>query len=273
MSSQNNKRNERKGAANSSAPSSAKAKTNIKSVIEATGNLQISDNKPHQRQKNQGPPAQQQRNANFEEAFPQAKRYPYDPYKIMGFQNKETNEFAMNVLKMGEQTVATGGNNNDPNSMYSNLNNTANIQPKHAHMPSHQQMPIVPVQQNIPPPKANYINPNIASYNMPTMQQQPFLWSFKVGDRCLAKYWEDEKYYNAKIEAVGDKTCVVHFLEYGNTEEVLHVDCLPITDNNHQPINQYSTMQAPPPIAYTQMPAHKAGPPPHFHHSFHSRKT
>lgn len=95
-------------------------------------------------------------------------------------------------------------------------------------------------------------------------------WNFKVGDRCLAKYWEDEKYYNAEIQAVTDKTCVVHFLEYGNSEEVLHNDLLPITDANHQPINQFNGIQASGPIhpvqAYPPLAPNKAGPPAmHFH--------
>lgn len=286
---------------NSNAPLNTKPKPNVKSLIDATANLQINDNKPqHQQQSHksnhgqtsssQQQQQQQQRNSNFEEMFPQAKQFPYNPYKIMGFQNKETNEFAMNVLKMSDQKGSNTGNNVYVNN---NLNNAAAAQQqqqqpppqssqpnlKHTpHMPAQQMPPIVPVQQTIPAPKPNYINPNIPQYTMPAMQQQApsFLWSFKVGDRCLAKYWEDEKYYNAEIQAVTDKTCVVHFPEYGNFEEVLHTDCLPITDANHQPINQYSGMQAPAPIhqiAYTQLPPNKAGPPPtHFHQQFHSRE-
>ncbi|XP_055316780.1 tudor domain-containing protein 3 [Sitodiplosis mosellana] len=297
----NNKRtpNDRKPLPNSNVPSNAKPKANMKSLIDATANLQIgNDNKSHKANQGQAPPSQQQqhhhqqqqqqRNTNFEEMFPHAKQFPYNPYKIMGFQNKETNEFAMNVLKMGDQKSSKAGNNNTGSgasggggggggggNVFVNNNNlnTApipNTQPnlKHAHIPN-QQIPLVPVQQNIPAPKPTYINPNVAQFTLPAMPQPPpqqFLWSFKVGDRCLAKYWEDEKYYNAEIQAVTDKTCVVHFPEYGNFEEVLLTDCLPITDANHQPINQYSAMQAPAPIhqiAYAQLPPNKGGP--HFH--------
>lgn len=271
---------------NSNVSSNQKPKPNVKSLIDATANLQINnENKPHksnQDQSSQHQQQQQQRNSNFEEMFPQAKQFPYNPYKIMGFQNKETNEFAMNVLKMSDQKPSKAAKTQGGGSGV-NMNNptVSSNQPnlKHAHMPNQQQIPIVPVQQTVPPPpKQNYINPNVQAYNLPAMPQpaQQFLWSFKVGDRCLAKYWEDEKYYNAEIQAVTDKTCVVHFPEYGNFEEVLHTDCLPITDANHQPINQYSAMQAPAqihPIAYTQLPPNKAGPPPHFHQaSFHARK-
>lgn len=172
-----------------------KPKPNVKSLIDATANLQIgNDNKSHKPNQGQAPPSQQQqqRNTNFEEMFPQAKQFPYNPYKIMGFQNKETNEFAMNVLKMGDQKPSKPGNNNLNSPAI--LNNQPNL--KHAHIPN-QQIPIVPVQQNIPAPKPNYINPNVPpQYTLPAMPQpaQQFLWSFKVGDRCLAKYWEDEKY-------------------------------------------------------------------------------
>ncbi|KYB27777.1 tudor domain-containing protein 3 isoform X1 [Tribolium castaneum] len=51
---------------------------------------------------------------------------------------------------------------------------------------------------------------------------------WKVGDDCVAKYWEDGKYYNANITAVTDNTCVVKFKGYGNMEEVLKSDCLPV---------------------------------------------
>ncbi|GIX77682.1 tudor domain-containing protein 3 [Caerostris darwini] len=49
---------------------------------------------------------------------------------------------------------------------------------------------------------------------------KPFL---KPGTEVMAKYWEDNKFYRAVIHAVGKEgtTCVVHFMEYGNYEEVL----------------------------------------------------
>lgn len=136
--------------------------------------------------------------------------------------------------------------------------------------PPQQKIPLIPVQQPRNPPFIQ--SPAIAPFNMTTAPQPPppyiQTWNFKVGDRCLAKYWEDEKYYNAEIQAVTDKTCVVHFMEYGNFEEVLHTDCLPLTDNNHQPINQLTNF--PPagqmhamPAAYAPMPPQNK--PPHFH--------
>ncbi|XP_025831732.1 tudor domain-containing protein 3-like isoform X2 [Agrilus planipennis] len=55
-------------------------------------------------------------------------------------------------------------------------------------------------------------------------------WEWKVGDKCMAKYWEDRKYYNAVVTNLTDKTCVVQFNGYGNIEEVLKSDCIPISD-------------------------------------------
>ncbi|XP_067647152.1 tudor domain-containing protein 3 isoform X2 [Eurosta solidaginis] len=73
-------------------------------------------------------------------------------------------------------------------------------------------------------------------------------WNWKVGDLCFAKYWDDGRYYEAEVTAVSETTCVVFYLGYGNHEEVLKADCLPITDGNHYPINNYNaTMSFPQP--------------------------
>lgn len=58
-------------------------------------------------------------------------------------------------------------------------------------------------------------------------------WNWKIGDLCMAKYWEDNKYYNARVINLTDRTCVVQFNGYGNVEEVVLQDCIPINcDNN-----------------------------------------
>ncbi|XP_057341825.1 tudor domain-containing protein 3 [Microplitis mediator] len=56
-------------------------------------------------------------------------------------------------------------------------------------------------------------------------------WAWKKGDQCMAKYWEDNKYYNAEVTAVSARTCVVQFKDFNNYEEVLQVDCIPITED------------------------------------------
>jgi len=73
-------------------------------------------------------------------------------------------------------------------------------------------------------------------------QQQPPLSSstpsiqataaWRVGDVCLAKYWEDNKFYPVKVTAVSTKTAVVLFTDYGNHEEVLLSDLLPFANPN-----------------------------------------
>ncbi|XP_018343989.1 PREDICTED: tudor domain-containing protein 3 isoform X2 [Trachymyrmex septentrionalis] len=66
----------------------------------------------------------------------------------------------------------------------------------------------------------NYGNPNITG-----------TWVWQVGDKCMAKYWEDNRYYNAEVTGVSERTCVVQFKGFENYEEVLQVDCIPITDD------------------------------------------
>ncbi|XP_011880090.1 PREDICTED: tudor domain-containing protein 3 [Vollenhovia emeryi] len=56
-------------------------------------------------------------------------------------------------------------------------------------------------------------------------------WAWQVGDKCMAKYWEDNRYYNAEVTGVSERTCVVQFKGFENYEEVLQVDCIPITDD------------------------------------------
>ena len=53
-----------------------------------------------------------------------------------------------------------------------------------------------------------------------------------MGDFCLAKYWEDNKFYPVKVTAVSTKTAVVLFTDYGNHEEVLLSDLLPFANPN-----------------------------------------
>jgi len=59
-------------------------------------------------------------------------------------------------------------------------------------------------------------------------------WPWKVGDQCMAKYWEDNKFYGATIAGMTERTCVVQFNDYGNMEEVLHEDCIPVSREDNQ---------------------------------------
>ncbi|XP_076252663.1 uncharacterized protein LOC143191463 isoform X1 [Rhynchophorus ferrugineus] len=63
-------------------------------------------------------------------------------------------------------------------------------------------------------------------------------YSLKIGDYCMARYWEDGKMYNAVVTAVTDKTYAVQFTGYGNIEEVLKHDCIPVEVQSQQFKNQ-----------------------------------
>uniref|UniRef100_A0A3P9I3K5 Survival of motor neuron-related-splicing factor 30 n=1 Tax=Oryzias latipes TaxID=8090 RepID=A0A3P9I3K5_ORYLA len=54
---------------------------------------------------------------------------------------------------------------------------------------------------------------------------------WKPGDQCLALYWEDGKFYHARIDAVhpSGSTAVVVFSDYGNCEEVLLENIKPVS--------------------------------------------
>lgn len=102
-----------------------KYQANIKDLVESTANMQINnENKQSYKAAASSQSSQSSQARNFEEMFPQAKRFPYNPYKIMGFQNRETNEFAMNVLKtqMNDQKAPANINNSGFNNAYTTHN-------------------------------------------------------------------------------------------------------------------------------------------------------
>lgn len=51
--------------------------------------------------------------------------------------------------------------------------------------------------------------------------------TWKTGDNCLGKYWEDNQFYPVNITGVTNTTAVVLFSEFGNFEEVLITDLIP----------------------------------------------
>lgn len=276
-------------------PGSTTASSNnnaMKQLTEATAGMQISNSKPsyinnngnpqviaakpqHQAMVGGPPPPHPQQPApattpvvpkNFIQL---PNGFNYNPYQIMGFQNKQTNEFALNVLK-SQQFDA--------------------LQTAHLAAGPPGSMPGVPTVVSLP---AGGVLPN-----------------WKMGDRCLAKYWEDGGFYNAEITAISESTFVVCFLEYGNYEEVLKTDCIPLTGTatgppptmGFHPAMQAHPMMAPPPVPPTgaypqqqtadsqsvaaqqhfnpgykpqpgQYPQHHGHPPPpHHHHQSHQQQ-
>ncbi|KAL0268466.1 UNVERIFIED_CONTAM: hypothetical protein PYX00_010399 [Menopon gallinae] len=81
-------------------------------------------------------------------------------------------------------------------------------------------------------PSNNYPNTQfVASQNgLPPQSHKPWIW--KKGDKCMARYWEDQMFYNAVVTGVSENTCVVKFTDYGNYEEVLQDHCYPITEES-----------------------------------------
>ncbi|XP_076011612.1 tudor domain-containing protein 3 [Genypterus blacodes] len=64
---------------------------------------------------------------------------------------------------------------------------------------------------------------------------------WKPGDQCFALYWEDSKFYHARIDAVhpSGSTAVVVFSDYGNCEEVLLHNIKPVTADSWEEDDGY----------------------------------
>lgn len=104
----------------------------------------------------------------FEKAFPHIPSgYEYNPNKIMGFQNKETNEFAMNVLKSSQKLASASA---VPTVRADTFMPT--MQPVYSARPPPQSAPTIPTQHQHRPIVVPHFN-----------------WA--TGDFCFAKYWED----------------------------------------------------------------------------------
>lgn len=213
--------------------------SNISNIIDKTANINLNhNNQSKQEQKPKSPginsnvnqhPASASANNNFTKVFPQMTNgYGYNPYKIVGFQNKESNEFAMNILKHEQN--------------FESIQTPPQLQ-QHQ-QPAQQQVLIS--QQHQPPPSSQMQQQQ--SYHRPQaiITQQPPTFMWKIGDRCLAKYWEDGNFYIAEITAISDRTFVVNFLEYGNFEEIHKHDILPLTTSTEQfyPSNLINTQHA-----------------------------
>ncbi|KAK6617976.1 hypothetical protein RUM44_002418 [Polyplax serrata] len=81
-------------------------------------------------------------------------------------------------------------------------------------------------------PSTSFTNTQYISGPNGIAPQSHKTWIWSKGDKCMARYWEDQMYYNAVVTAVSDNTCVVRFTDYGNYEEVLQDHCIPITEES-----------------------------------------
>lgn len=157
-------------------------------LTDATASMTLSNNKRHTNYNQPNHSGKHQQNQSQSSSRPQSQNHPgkntapmpngfeYNPYKIMGFQNKETNEFALNVLK----------NQNFDAVAPTVLGKPTQPMPADGFvaMPSNRNF-VVP-----PPPTATAVMapPFIATA---AINSQPFNWTWKVHDICFAKYWED----------------------------------------------------------------------------------
>lgn len=106
--------------------------------------------------------------------------FNYNPYQIMGFQNKQTNEFALNVLKSQQF---------DPAHMANQQSTGAPGPGVSGPIPG---VAIGPATTVVPQVLAATPTGSIPSVH-PNLQSTATtgLPNWKIGDRCLAKYWED----------------------------------------------------------------------------------
>lgn len=164
--------------------------TDINGVFDGASSLKIANNVKPATVKNN----------KLDEIFPHlSKAHAYNPYKIMGFQNKETNEFAMNVLKtqaaMDPSTLAIQSSQNMPQPQ-PNISMLPLPQEKYdstSHSSIYHRCGDVPPSRTMAAQIPNFIVANTnASINLTPAPQTTYAWNFRIGDRCLAKYWEDE---------------------------------------------------------------------------------
>lgn len=160
-------------------------------LTEATASMKLSGNKrqsynnppnysaKHQQNQSQPPsrPSQQQPSSNPPpKNAPMPNGFEYNPYKIMGFQNKETNEYAMNVLKNQNFDAVP-----------------ATVLAKPTPLPSDGFVPM-PTNRNfvVPPPATTVMAAPAQPFIPAAMNNQPY-WTWKEHDICFAKYWEDQR--------------------------------------------------------------------------------
>ncbi|XP_058459762.1 tudor domain-containing protein 3 isoform X2 [Malaya genurostris] len=203
----------------------------ISQLTDATANMQISNNKPFINNSahahNATKPSQPHISGHAPATPPVSATTPvvpknfiqlpngfnYNPYQIVGFQNKQTNEFALNVLK-SQQIDA--------------LQSAQIAAAQSGGPPSIPGVTIPPTAAVVP----TVLSAVTAGHAGPTIHPSipaGVIPNWKVGDRCFAKYWEDGGFYNAEITGISENTFVVCFMEYGNYEEVLKTDCIPLT--------------------------------------------
>ncbi|XP_061926288.1 tudor domain-containing protein 3 isoform X1 [Entelurus aequoreus] len=110
---------------------------------------------------------------------------------------------------------------------------TGPIKPTNTSGPAHREQPPKRNTLNNPAPKAkSWQGKGQGPREGPRSEKSNNIdQAWKSGDQCLALYWEDRKFYHARIDAVhpSGSTAVVVFSDYGNCEEVLLHNIRPVT--------------------------------------------
>ncbi|XP_017861419.1 PREDICTED: tudor domain-containing protein 3 [Drosophila arizonae] len=226
------KREHRRGGRQSAGQSTRQPSEPQSNLPQARKSVEKSNPTPRQ-QKLQQENTRQPSNANCTQL---PNGYTYDPSKIMGFQTKEANDFAMSLLKSQGLSIASPPNAHTPaqgQSAKQQPNNisSAQVEPT-ACLALSKPQPTAAVALAMPSPPKSF---DLVAPLDP--------WQWKSGDLCMAKYWDDGRYYEAEITAVSENTCVVFFTGYGNYEEVLKSDILPISDAQNRPLTNLSQTQ------------------------------
>lgn len=247
--------------------------TNVTQLVKATSALKVSE--PPRPKPSKSTPVNiavpaALKTPDLTAVFPNG--FEFNPNKIMGFTDKETNEVAQSMLKAANGSSDMLTQLLEAASAASNkLAAQSSLSPlPEAFVPTSAQAQPSPVkvlnnnqQYSVRPMTSPQHQPR--QHHQQQQQQQqlthhqhgmqfmsPFVtphtqfMSLTLNDECYAKYWEDGLFYRALISGIAEKTCVVKFLEYENYEELLLSDCLPITNENIELVNQYNaglTMQ------------------------------
>lgn len=113
--------------------------------------------------------------------------FVYDHSKIVGFQSKEANEYAMNLLKSQGLTM--------PQIIQPQSQQVTSLPPP---VPTQQQHPSNQIINPQTPPTIAYMAQNSNMFIAPSQQAPSQFnmmsnvnWPWKIGDLCLAKYWDD----------------------------------------------------------------------------------
>ncbi|XP_053599928.1 tudor domain-containing protein 3 [Plodia interpunctella] len=197
--------------------------TNMDSLVEATANLNMLGHPLPEEQPRYHPEQYHQKqgyNQNLQEITPFRRNNEMGKYQEQGYQQQR------------RQQQQPNGYMEQPNAMYPNVNYMATGAPgygarQYGYGARPQEM------QNALRTGTPFLQGSLLGFQNAAVNEQARAMlgvadiNWKVGDRCLALYWEDNNFYEAEITGISANTVVVKFCAYGNHEEILKSNCLP----------------------------------------------